>query len=142
MTVKSRRLLLSRLAVLVILVVVVAAVRRLGDVRRLDRRTWLLLTAASALIAANWVIYVYAVNNGHVVDAALGYFINPLVSIAPGLVVFPKTSVVSECCYKTCRSCYFGLKPTRTERQNPFLKIALKSVEKMYIIYMEKHLKK
>ena len=70
------------------LVVVVAAVRRLGDVRRLDRRTWLLLTAASALIAANWVIYVYAVNNGHVVDAALGYFINPLVSIALGLVVF------------------------------------------------------
>ena len=70
------------------LVVVVAAVRRLGDVRRLDRRTWLLLTAASALIAANWVIYVYAVNNGDVVDAALGYFINPLVSIALGLVVF------------------------------------------------------
>ena len=68
--------------------VVVAVVRRLGDLRTLDRRTWLLLTAASALISVNWVIYVYAVNNGHVVDAALGYFINPLVSIALGLLIF------------------------------------------------------
>ncbi|MBX7432891.1 EamA family transporter RarD [Mycobacterium sp. Y57] len=72
----------------VLMVVVVAAVRRLGDLRAIDRRTWLLLTAAAALISVNWVIYVYAVNNGHVVDAALGYFINPLVSIALGLLVF------------------------------------------------------
>jgi chloramphenicol-sensitive protein RarD len=51
-------------------------------------RTWLLLTAASALISVNWVIYIYAVNNGHVVDAALGYFINPLVTVALGLLIF------------------------------------------------------
>ncbi|MDY6999151.1 MAG: EamA family transporter RarD [Actinomycetota bacterium] len=70
------------------MLVVVAAVRRLGDLRGIDRRTWVLLTAASALIAVNWLIYVYAVNNGHVVDAALGYFINPLVSIALGLLIF------------------------------------------------------
>ena len=43
---------------------------------------------ASALISINWVIYIYAVNNGHVVDAALGYFINPLVSVALGVVMF------------------------------------------------------
>jgi chloramphenicol-sensitive protein RarD len=43
---------------------------------------------ASALISVNWVIYIYAVNNGHVVDAALGYFINPLVTVALGLLVF------------------------------------------------------
>jgi chloramphenicol-sensitive protein RarD len=72
----------------VLMVVVVAAVRRLGDLKAITRRTWLLLTAASALISVNWLIYVYAVNNGHVVDAALGYFINPLVSIALGLVIF------------------------------------------------------
>jgi chloramphenicol-sensitive protein RarD len=47
-----------------------------------------LLTLASALISVNWVIYIYAVNNGHVVDAALGYFINPLVTVALGLLVF------------------------------------------------------
>lgn len=71
-----------------LMVVVVAAVRRLGDIRRITRRTWLLLVAASGLISVNWLIYVYAVNNGHVVDAALGYFINPLVSIALGLLIF------------------------------------------------------
>ncbi|KMO77978.1 EamA family transporter RarD [Mycolicibacterium chlorophenolicum] len=72
----------------VLMVVVVTAVRRLGDLRQITGRVWLLLTAAAALISVNWLIYVYAVNNGHVVDAALGYFINPLVSIALGLIIF------------------------------------------------------
>ncbi|MDA2890884.1 EamA family transporter RarD [Mycolicibacterium sp. BiH015] len=71
-----------------LMVVVVAAVRRLGDIKAITGRTWLLLIAASGLISVNWLIYVYAVNNGHVVDAALGYFINPLVSIALGLLIF------------------------------------------------------
>lgn len=71
-----------------LMVVVIAAVRRLGDIRAMTGRTWLLLTFASALISVNWVIYIYAVNNGHVVDAALGYFINPLVTVALGLLVF------------------------------------------------------
>lgn len=70
------------------MLVVLAVVRRLGDLRQIGRRTWLLLAAASALISVNWGIYVYAVNNGHVVDAALGYFINPLVTVALGLIVF------------------------------------------------------
>lgn len=68
---------------------VVLLVAGLGrQLRRIDRRTWLLLAAASMLVSANWVIYIYAVNNGHVVDAALGYFINPLVSVALGVLVF------------------------------------------------------
>lgn len=71
-----------------LMVVVVAVVRRFGDLKAISGRVWLLLTAAAALISVNWVIYVYAVNNGHVVDAALGYFINPLVSIALGLLIF------------------------------------------------------
>jgi chloramphenicol-sensitive protein RarD len=71
-----------------LMVVVIAVVRRLGDIRAITGRTWLLLTFASAMISINWVIYVYAVNNGHVVDAALGYFINPLVTVALGLLIF------------------------------------------------------
>ncbi|MGD9621295.1 MAG: EamA family transporter RarD [Mycolicibacterium sp.] len=71
-----------------LMVLVVIVVGRLGDLKSVDRRTWLLLAAAAALISVNWVIYVYAVNNGHVVDAALGYFISPLVSIALGLLIF------------------------------------------------------
>lgn len=73
---------------LVLMVVVIAAVRRFGDIRAMSGRTWLLLTFASALISVNWVIYIYAVNNGHVVDAALGYFINPLVTVSLGLLIF------------------------------------------------------
>lgn len=71
----------------VLLFIVLAVGRRLGDVRRLSLRTWLLLVAASALIGVNWGTYIYAVTHGHVVDAALGYFINPLVSVALGVVI-------------------------------------------------------
>jgi len=53
-----------------------------------DRRALLVLAAAAVLIAVNWLVYVYAVNSGHVVEASLGYFINPLVSVLLGVVVF------------------------------------------------------
>lgn len=73
---------------LALMIAVLLVMRRLSDIREINRRTWLLLIAASALVSGNWVIYVYAVNNGHVVDAALGYFINPLVSVLLGVVIF------------------------------------------------------
>lgn len=69
------------------LVVMLIAARKLGELRRLDRRAWLLLAAASGLIGINWGTYIFAVSNGHVVDAALGYFINPLVSVALGVII-------------------------------------------------------
>jgi chloramphenicol-sensitive protein RarD len=70
------------------LLVVLVVARRLGDLRKLRARTWLQLAAASLLISVNWGIYIYAATNGHVVDAALGYFINPLVTVAIGVLVF------------------------------------------------------
>jgi chloramphenicol-sensitive protein RarD len=73
---------------LVLMAAVVVVMHRLSDIRLITRRTWLLLVCASVLVSGNWVIYVYAVNNGHVVDAALGYFINPLVSVLLGVVIF------------------------------------------------------
>lgn len=72
----------------VFLLVILAVARRLGDLRRLSTRTWLQLLAASAFIAINWGTYIWAVTHGHVVDAALGYFINPLISVALGVVIF------------------------------------------------------
>lgn len=72
----------------VLMVFVIAAARRLRDLRAITARVWLLLVCASALISINWGIYIYAANNGHVVDAALGYFINPLVTVALGLLIF------------------------------------------------------
>ena len=67
---------------------VLVGVGRVSDLRSITGRTWLLLACASILISINWLVYVYAVNNGHVVDAALGYFINPLVSVLLGMVIF------------------------------------------------------
>ena len=56
------------------------------ELARFDRATWGWLLAAGALITGNWGIYLIAVINNHVADAALGYFINPLVSIALGII--------------------------------------------------------
>ena len=52
------------------------------------RRTFGWLAAATVLIGANWLIYIWAVNDGHVVEASVGYFINPLVSVLLGVVFF------------------------------------------------------
>ena len=51
-----------------------------------DRRIMLLSLVAGILIAINWLVYVFASTNGFVVEAALGYFINPIVSIALGVL--------------------------------------------------------
>jgi chloramphenicol-sensitive protein RarD len=53
-----------------------------------DRRKAILLTFASLIITFNWGLYILAVNSGHTVDTSLGYYINPLISIAFGLVFF------------------------------------------------------
>ena len=45
------------------------------------------LVAASLLISINWLVYIWATNNGHVVEAALGYYINPLIIIAFGVLL-------------------------------------------------------
>lgn len=42
---------------------------------------------AGALIAVNWGVYTYAVLTGHVAEAALGYFLNPLVTVALGVII-------------------------------------------------------
>jgi chloramphenicol-sensitive protein RarD len=45
------------------------------------------LIASTLMISINWIVYVWAVGNGHVVDASLGYFINPLVSVLMGVLI-------------------------------------------------------
>ncbi|MEV0096561.1 EamA family transporter RarD [Streptomyces sp. NPDC050738] len=46
-----------------------------------------LITVAAIVISVNWGVYIWAVNSGHVVEASLGYFINPLVTIAMGVLL-------------------------------------------------------
>src|SRR3569833_1938511 len=75
---------------LVFIALLLTVVRRWPLVRAAfaDRRTMLILSGAAVLIAANWLVFVYGVNSGHVVETSLGYFINPLVSVLLGVVVF------------------------------------------------------
>ena len=49
-----------------------------------DRRTLRLLLVTSALIAVNWLLYVYAVTSGHILAGSLGYYLNPLMNIMLG----------------------------------------------------------
>jgi chloramphenicol-sensitive protein RarD len=67
-----------------------SVLRGWGQVRAAfaDRRTVGVLALAAALIVVNWLVFVYGVNSGHVVETSLGYFINPLASVLLGVVVF------------------------------------------------------
>jgi chloramphenicol-sensitive protein RarD len=74
---------------LVFVLGVLAALRRwawIGEVWREPRRI-LIFGASALLLAINWLVYVYAVNSHRVVDASLGYFINPLVNVMLGVLV-------------------------------------------------------
>ncbi|MFE5035475.1 EamA family transporter RarD [Streptomyces sp. NPDC056683] len=74
---------------LVFVAVAVVFVRRwawAGELLRQPRRL-ALVTVAAAVITVNWGVYIWAVNAGHVVEASLGYFINPLVTIAMGVLL-------------------------------------------------------
>ena len=51
---------------------------------RQNRRTLLTFIATAVLLAANWFVYIWAVNAGFIVEASLGYFINPLVNVLFG----------------------------------------------------------
>lgn len=74
---------------LVCLVALVSAVGQWDLVRGIfaNRRKRRLLAVAAAVVSVNWGVFIWGVANDHVVDASLGYFINPLVSIALGVLV-------------------------------------------------------
>jgi chloramphenicol-sensitive protein RarD len=67
------------------LITVTRSWRALGNAFR-DRSVFGALAIASALIAVNWLTYTYGVTTGQAVEASLGYFINPLVSVLLGVI--------------------------------------------------------
>ncbi|WP_068276012.1 EamA family transporter RarD [Aldersonia kunmingensis] len=73
---------------LAVMLIVLAVLGRLREMRGIAGRTWMLAAAASAAISLNWGTYVYGVTSDQVVQCALGYFINPLVSVTLGVVLF------------------------------------------------------
>lgn len=71
-------------------VAILAVQRHWAWMRDLLRRpkTLGLLALAGAVITVNWGTFIYGVNTGHTLDASLGYFINPLLSVVAGVLVF------------------------------------------------------
>jgi chloramphenicol-sensitive protein RarD len=74
---------------MVTMLALVVAVRRASSLRALlaDARTRTILTIGAVVIAVNWGTYIWGVNNDHVVETSLGYFINPLVTVLMGVIV-------------------------------------------------------
>ena len=74
---------------LVVCAVVITAAQRWGRVVAIVRRPRILLGLGLAghLILVNWTVYVYGTLSGHVVETALGYFINPIVTVLLGVLL-------------------------------------------------------
>jgi len=53
-----------------------------------DRRKGIIIILASLTISFNWGLYIWAVNGGHTIESAIGYYINPLLSIVLGMIFF------------------------------------------------------
>jgi len=63
--------------------------RRMGPALAVlkDRRALLLLTFTAVVIGSNWWLFIFAVNDGRVLEVSLGYFINPLMNVAVGVFI-------------------------------------------------------
>lgn len=71
----------------IVLMLVTNKLKAMREALRQPRITIVLLVAG-LLVTTNWTLYVWGVTNGHTLDASLGYFINPLVNAALGLILF------------------------------------------------------
>lgn len=71
-----------------LLLAVILITRQWADFRSLlTRRTFFIYSIAAILIGINWLTYVWAVNEGYIVETSLGYFINPLLSVLMGVII-------------------------------------------------------
>lgn len=89
-TVSPLEVVAQRILFSLLLILIVLALRRgLADLGGLLRQPRILLAlgASSMLIAGNWLVYIWAVSQSHVVAASLGYFLNPLVNVLLGVTL-------------------------------------------------------
>jgi chloramphenicol-sensitive protein RarD len=72
----------------IFLLVVIGIMKKWKDVRTIlkNRRTTLILLGSSVLLCFNWGMFIWAVNSGHILDASLGYYINPLLNVLLGVM--------------------------------------------------------
>ncbi|KSU85314.1 chloramphenicol-sensitive protein RarD [Fictibacillus enclensis] len=85
----AHRIIWSFIFMLLIILVMKRTSAFVGNLRSLflDKKHFFAVLASSLLISANWLIYIWAVNSNHVVEASLGYYINPLISVLLGIIV-------------------------------------------------------
>jgi chloramphenicol-sensitive protein RarD len=89
-TIPPDQILLHRMVWSLVFLVIVLAMRKqwgwLGEVMR-KPKVLAGFAASAILLSTNWFIYIWAVNNGRVIDSSLGYFINPLVNVLLGFLL-------------------------------------------------------
>ena len=82
---------------LVFVAVLLSIMRGWTDLRKaITGRLVLLYAVAAALLTINWLVYIWGVNAGFVVETSLGYFINPLVNVALGVLFFKERLSLSK----------------------------------------------
>ena len=81
----AHRIIWSALILLVVLIIT----KKLANVKRIIKikKVTLTLAITGALIASNWGIFIYAINQNEILATSLGYFINPLFSILLGAII-------------------------------------------------------
>jgi chloramphenicol-sensitive protein RarD len=86
--VNSFEILAHRIVWSVVLLAAIVRLRRSwSQIRNLGRGSLIRLLIAGSLLTLNWATYIWAVNNGHIVESSLGYFINPLLNVALGVII-------------------------------------------------------
>lgn len=60
------------------------------------RRNIIILGSAAIFLSINWLVYVYAVDSNQVIQASLGYFINPLISVAMGVIILKESLRITQ----------------------------------------------
>ena len=72
----------------VVLVLLIMGLRQFDKVIKAIRslKVMAILLAAGLLLGANWLLFIWAINNDHLLDASLGYYINPLINVLLGYV--------------------------------------------------------
>lgn len=82
----SHRIIWSFILVLA-LILVLGRAGRLKPVLQ-NKKQMLRLALATCLLGGNWFLFIWAINNDHILDASLGYYINPLLNVAIGMAFF------------------------------------------------------
>lgn len=86
----ANRIYLSLIFVGLLFLVTGRSIELKGELQRVwrDKQLLAIMLASGVVVTLNWGIYIWAVNNGHILDSSLGYYINPLINVCFGVVLF------------------------------------------------------